>query len=334
MRVSVALCTYNGAHYLQDQLDSLARQTRLPDELVVCDDVSSDHTIPLLREFADHAPFKVHIEPNAVNLGTAKNFEKAIRLCSGDVIALCDQDDVWLPEKLARFETALQSHPEAGLVFSDAELVDRDLRSLHKTMWQTLGLNSKRQGQLQTPAAFSMLLRRNYVTGAAMAFRAAYRDDVLPIGPIWMHDRWITMMIAARALLLPLPTPLIQYRQHGNNQIGAVPQKKALLRRSWESLGIETDSYWRQTQAVQAVQQRLNPQADLRLTAQDWAYLNEKVEHTVRRASFPASRGRRLGIILDELVRGRYHRYSVHGFWSALRDLVHLVTIYGSAVKR
>jgi glycosyltransferase involved in cell wall biosynthesis len=333
MRVSVALCTYNGARYLQDQLDSLARQTRLPDELVVCDDGSSDQTIPLLREFAAHAPFAMHIEQNAANLGSTKNFEKAIRLCSGDIIALCDQDDVWFPEKLAQFENALQSNPEAGLVFSDAELVDQDLRSLHKTMWQTLKLNSKRQRQLQTPAAFSALLGRNYVTGAAMAFRASYRDQMFPISAAWVHDRWIATNIAARAPLLLLPYPLIQYRQHDKNQIGAAPQKKNLLLRGWDALGIETDSYRRQAQAFRALQEHLDQQSSLGLTAQDWGHLNGKVDHTVRRAFFPASRWQRLRIILAELIKGRYHRYSVHGFWSALRDLIHLATIYDSAVE-
>src|SRR3712207_5989304 len=100
MSLSVALCTYDGARYLPEQLESLARQRRLPDELVVCDDGSADDTVDVVRRFADRAPFAVRLSLNPQNLGFVKNFEQAIRLCRGDLIALADQDDVWHPQKL------------------------------------------------------------------------------------------------------------------------------------------------------------------------------------------------------------------------------------------
>jgi len=105
--VSVALCTYNGAAYLGEQLDSIVAQSRPPDELVVCDDGSTDGTVGLLQAFVPEAPFPVRLYRNERNRGFAKNFERAISLCTGDFIALSDQDDVWKPEKLARLATAL-----------------------------------------------------------------------------------------------------------------------------------------------------------------------------------------------------------------------------------
>src|SRR5262245_48111587 len=117
---SVAMCTYNGSRYLSAQLDSIGTQTRPPDELMICDDGSVDDTVQLIEKFADSAPFVVRLEVNSANLGSTKNFEKAIQRCKGDLIALADQDDVWLPRKLELLEAEFQRSPNVGLVFSDA----------------------------------------------------------------------------------------------------------------------------------------------------------------------------------------------------------------------
>ena len=98
LRFSVALCTYDGARYLTDQLDSFISQVRRPDELIICDDASTDESLDIIMSFAMHAPFPVRIYRNEHNLGFIKNFEKAIQLCDGDIIALADQDDVWYPD--------------------------------------------------------------------------------------------------------------------------------------------------------------------------------------------------------------------------------------------
>src|SRR5687768_17349654 len=101
MKISVAMTTYNGASYLREQLDSILAQTRMPDEVIVCDDRSTDATPELLREYSARAPVPMTIVFNEQRLASTKNFEQAIRLCSGEIIALSDQDDVWYPHKLA-----------------------------------------------------------------------------------------------------------------------------------------------------------------------------------------------------------------------------------------
>src|SRR5262245_49520236 len=110
-RLSVALCTYNGARFLHDQLSSIARQSSLPHELVICDDRSSDNTVAIIERFALGAPFPVRWQVNATNLGSTKNFELAISRCHGDVIALSDQDDIWQRDKLAQIERVLLQFP-------------------------------------------------------------------------------------------------------------------------------------------------------------------------------------------------------------------------------
>src|SRR6478609_12105203 len=105
--VSVAMATYNGAKFLQAQLDSLAAQTQLPDELVVGDDGSSDDTLAILEAFAASAPFPVRVDRNETRPDYGDNFMRTALRCTGDYIAFCDQDDVWLPEKIERCAAAM-----------------------------------------------------------------------------------------------------------------------------------------------------------------------------------------------------------------------------------
>ncbi len=221
MKLSIAMCTYNGAAYLSEQLESLAAQTRLPDELVVCDDRSNDdgRTVEIIKAFALKSPFQVLLSDNRKTLGSKKNFEKAISRCRGDIIFLCDQDDVWRQDKLARFEDNFSSKPETGLVFSDAEVVDEKLRPLSRL---SDGFGRESSTDLEQDRAFSALLPRNLVTGATMAFRSSFRRLMMPIpnDTILQHDAWIALIIAAVAPVVFLKEPLIKYRQHGGQQIG------------------------------------------------------------------------------------------------------------------
>ena len=113
-----------------NNLIAFSVQTRLPDELVVCDDVSIDGTIEILQEFVKAAPFSVRIYQNNKNLGHEVNFGKVIDLCEGDIIFLSDQDDVWFPEKLATVELCFKLNDKALLFVNDVEITDG---SLHPT---------------------------------------------------------------------------------------------------------------------------------------------------------------------------------------------------------
>jgi glycosyltransferase involved in cell wall biosynthesis len=115
--ISIALCTYNGERFLPRQLASILEQTRLPDEMVVCDDGSTDGTLEILHDFADQATFPVEVIRNGHTLGSSENFVQAIGLCEGTFIALSDQDDIWYPSRLERSEQELNNHPEAALLF-------------------------------------------------------------------------------------------------------------------------------------------------------------------------------------------------------------------------
>ncbi len=135
LTISIAMTTYNGERFLQEQLDSFLAQTRLPDELVVCDDGSNDMTIEILEKFAALAPFPVRIYRNSTKLGHVKNFEKAGSLCTRDIFAFSDQDDVWDAQKLEKFAEIMTDDPEVGFIFCDAETVDEELNSLGMSFW-------------------------------------------------------------------------------------------------------------------------------------------------------------------------------------------------------
>jgi len=229
-RISVALCTYNGASHLQQQLHSIASQSLLPAELVVCDDGSTDSTLDLLTEFARTAPFPVHIQQNPVNLGYTRNFEKAIALCTGEFIALSDQDDLWYPEKLATQASLLIAEPAAGGVFSDGDLMEPNGQIGKRSLWQSIHFGSRQQSAFRAGAEAGVLLRRNVVTGMTLMIRARERDTLLPIPRSWVHDAWLAWMLCLNSKLIPCPDRLVAYRIHVSQQMGVPmsPRQKLL----------------------------------------------------------------------------------------------------------
>jgi glycosyltransferase involved in cell wall biosynthesis len=213
------MCTFNGARFLYEQLESIARQSRLPDELVVCDDRSDDATIEILQRFADGAPFPVRIYENPLRLGSTRNFDKAIGLVSGDFIALCDQDDVWTPKKLERLSDILEKDPAVGGVFSDADLIDENSRPLGLSLFAKHKFSSRKQNEfLRDPVA--VLLKHDVITGATLMFRSALRPHCQPIPQSWIHDAWLAWMIALHSQLALTEDALTSYRIHTGQQLG------------------------------------------------------------------------------------------------------------------
>jgi glycosyltransferase involved in cell wall biosynthesis len=223
--LSVALCSYNGARYLQEQLESIAAQTRLPDELVISDDGSSDATLSIVQAFAAQAAFPVKLLRSERRLGSTLNFECAIRHCSGDLIALCDQDDRWRPERLARSTAALASRPGVALLFADGGLIDEQGRPLPGSLWQRFGFTGQRLRRFQA-GDYSLLCRHRFITGATMMLRRSALAHALPIPPEWVHDAWLGTVLSFHGDLLALPEPLIDYRVHPQQQVGAAASRR------------------------------------------------------------------------------------------------------------
>ena len=221
-KISVAMCTYNGERFLPQQLASIAKQTRPPDELVVCDDGSTDQTVEMVRDFAASAACSVRLFENHQNLGFVANFEHAIQLCTGDLIALCDQDDTWYPVRLEQSELEFAARPEVGLVFSDADVMDDQGQPTGMRLWQNFGFVGERKQRLLA-GDYTVFAKNRFVTGATVMFRSRLRKSCLPIGSGWLHDEWIAAAAASVADVVPITSPLIRYRQHTSQQVGLSP---------------------------------------------------------------------------------------------------------------
>jgi len=222
MKISIALCTYNGEKFLREQLDSIAEQTLLPDELVVCDDCSSDGTIDIINHFRECAPFPVQIHVNEKNLGLTNNFSKATDLCQGRWIALCDQDDRWLQEKLQRLARKMEQLEEGHgedtplLVHSDAIVADTDLKTIDNSLWGFQRTNPQCGDRL------GRLLSQNVVTGCTSLFNQALWRKAMPVPEeAMMHDWWLAFVASAFGKIGFVREPTILYRQHGRNDTGA-----------------------------------------------------------------------------------------------------------------
>lgn len=219
------MCTYNGSKFLGEQLKSIREQARPPFELIICDDGSTDSTAEIVKRFAGETPFPVRFVRNEINLGSTRNFEKAIGLCSGDAIALCDQDDIWRRNKLQRMGQVLECEPDVGGVFSDALLIDENSQPLAESLWERGKFTSTMQATFNDNDAALVLLERNTVTGATFLFRSHFVRRVVPIPSEWVHDAWIAMLIAAQSRLRALPDRLMSYRIHPMQQVGVNPAR-------------------------------------------------------------------------------------------------------------
>lgn len=211
------MATYNGARFLEEQLASLAAQERLPIELVVCDDGSTDATLEILARFAERAPFAVHVNENHPRLGFRANFMKCAGLCAGDIVSFCDQDDIWESGKLARV-AAVFDDPAVMLVSHGALLIDERGTAIGEMPGSDPGTDLFQNDPWPLRYGFSMSFRRHLLdyahlwSGSVSHFIAAQQMG---------HDRWIVLVAAALGKVVVLPDRLVRYRQHQANVYGA-----------------------------------------------------------------------------------------------------------------
>lgn len=317
LRISVAMCSYNSAAYLDEQLVSILKQSRLPDELVVCDDGSKDDTVAKLEAFARSASFPVRIFRNEANLGFTRNFEKAMSLCEGDVIALSDHDDIWEDFRLARTEDVFLRRPAVGLVFGDALVIDQNSALTGARLWDASKFSRLQRAWFRTGKATEALLNHNVVTGATMAMRADFRPMVFPIPRMWVHDGWIALVISFFAEIEAIEEPLIRYRQHPRQQVGL---PRGFLHRVAGG-GEQRSILEAQIRQFEAVHARLSEQVQSGRQKKSLEKLRRKIEHFKRRAQRPDNRLFRLPMVVRELASLRYRFYS-RGWKSAIWDLM------------
>nr|WP_159468478.1 glycosyltransferase family 2 protein [Dyadobacter sp. 3J3] len=221
--ISVAMCTYNGAKYLPEQLKSIANQIIPVDELVVCDDGSNDDTIEVLKTFSENSSFPIFIHQNKSNLGSTKNFEKCLSLCKGDIIFLSDQDDAWRTDKVEKQMAYFNNHPKIDAVFSDAMMMDDDSKPTGRTIWEEIEFNDEAQAKWTRGEAHEILFKGFVVTGATLAIRKKALERLMPFPthvPDLIHDAYIAMVLSLEEKIAFINDTLISYRIHASQQVG------------------------------------------------------------------------------------------------------------------
>jgi glycosyltransferase involved in cell wall biosynthesis len=326
----VVLCTYNGERYLAEQLASLAAQTRLPDALFVRDDCSTDETPGILRDFSASAPFPVDVRHNPERLGYNRNYSEALCEPVTDLVALCDQDDVWHPGKLSVLCRLLDEDPEAAGACGDAVCVAGDGTELGTTIWQMMEFSPELRRTMSGTGELGQLLRHNVIQGSSVVLRGSFKNLVVPFSEYGVYDYWIATLVQAVSHLAFAPEPLQQYRMHEENAVGLVRpghSLKRVLRTSWKERTGYTSLRSRRIhdhddraafsrdvlERASASGRQLPPETRRRL--EEW------VEFCAFRASLPPRLGRRVGDVATELRRGRYVSY-VGSPMSALYDMV------------
>jgi glycosyltransferase involved in cell wall biosynthesis len=317
--ISVALATFNGEQFIAEQVRTILTQTRRPDELVVADDGSTDSTLDIIRRSHDALGEGVTLrilEPGD-RLGVTKNFERAVVACTGELIVLSDQDDAWHEDRLEVASASFERRPGLLLQHADADLVAGDGSPLGLGLLEALWVSDAERNEIATGRAFEANLRRNLVTGATVMFSASLLESALPFPESWVHDEWLAIIAAATGEVELLDAPLIDYRQHGGNQIGA--SKPTLRYRIGRMLEERGDRYERLARRAAALAERLEtlPVAPDRLAA-----ARDRARFDQVRAGLPRRRLARLGPVLREHRAGSYRRLSSQGTLDVIRDLL------------
>ena len=210
--ISVVLATYNGEKYLREQLDSIFAQDYSNLEVIASDDCSSDATVEILEEYSRR--YNLSWSVNERNLGFIRNFEGAMPRARGEFLALCDQDDLWLPDKLSALLNLITEN-DALLVYSNAELIDGEGASLNQDIWTSSRTIPERCARHE---AFYL---NNYVTGCTVMFRRELLELATPFPACICHDWWLAYVSSYYGRIAWTDRQLVKYRQHGANVIGA-----------------------------------------------------------------------------------------------------------------
>ncbi len=332
--VSVALCTHNGQAFLPVQWESLRQQTWLPDELIICDDRSTDGTLALLETLAADAPFRVRIEQNSTQLGYNRNFEQVLSLCSGDLIFLCDQDDAWLPEKISTMVDFMVDNPSVQIAFCNARIADEQLNTLPGFFWERVQFDEAAQTRWLSGEAMDVLLEGNRMMGCASVIRRTFLPLALPfpsVIPGYIYDGWLALLAAGINAVQFIEKPLQLYRTHASQQVGIRPPTELSARirlrdRLTRQRSLKLDPLHQKADKLHHLLTLLAPR--LPANAPGIYQLQRRWQHYQMRSTLPLNQFSRIRPVLNGLFSGSYHRYAEASadwtapFIAALGDLV------------
>lgn len=215
MKISVGLTTYNSEKYIFEQINSILQNTVLPDEIIICDDSSTDYTIEIIESLLKITNIDVKIYKNDTNIGFVKNFEKCFSLCTGDVVFSCDADDIWRKDKIEKVIEKFDND-KVVLVYHDAKIIDDQGKVLMKSLYKqycVLPFYSNKYDFM-----YNVLSKKGHPFGMTIAFRRNILDKLLPFP--FGHDEWISLCAPLFGEIIYIEETLSDYRRHGNNLSG------------------------------------------------------------------------------------------------------------------
>ncbi len=233
--ISIALCTYNGARYLPDQLDTLVQQTYPNLEIVAVDDNSSDDTWNILQEYTNRYSY-FNIYRNPKNLGYQQNFEKALKSCSGEFLAISDQDDIWKADKIQQLYDNID---ENIMIYHDSEFIDEKGQLLNMKMSDKLNMV---EGSDPIPFLFF-----NCVSGHSLMFRKSLLEAILPFPNVGIYDHYIAFTASSIGKIKYLSKSLVLHRQHIGNSTDILGRKKSKSRMQVTLERMNRENNWLKT---------------------------------------------------------------------------------------
>ncbi|HLL97104.1 MAG TPA: glycosyltransferase family 2 protein [Spirosoma sp.] len=323
--ISVAMCTYNGERYILEQLESIAHQDRLPNELIIVDDRSVDGTLIIVREFAQAVSFPVYIIENAQNTGSTKSFERAVKACTGDIIAFADQDDVWNENRLAKTELYFYTHPDMDAVFSNAEVINDDSIPQGRSIWDEVQFTAEAQTEWAYGKAYQKLFSGYIVTGATLSIRRSILPQITPFPthvPILIHDAWIALIMALHGRIGFMTDCLISYRMHTHQQVGFKPARTKVTLRDRLTRGRESKLAYVRKMAnrYQQLYELLSSRPDI--DKKKIRLLERLKDHYTTRVNLPVARFRRIWPVIRELLESNYQLNEGRWWLTAIGDLL------------
>lgn len=313
--ISVALCTYNGARFLSKQIDSILGQTVRPAEVVIRDDGSTDDTLRIIERYGD----ALTLLPPGERLGVTRNFEQAMSACTGQYIALSDQDDIWEPDKLERMRQAFTDDDRLWLVGSNAMAIDESDHPMGFDLFSAIALTAAEKATLSNGAGFDALIKRPLFTGATIMVRGDLLDAARPFPADWMHDEWLAIIAAAIGHVLLLPDQLTQYRQHETNVAGV--KENTALRKMSKVRKLTAPRASRYRTLLSRRESLLAQLKSISAPASAITKAKAALAHEEFRSGLPKSRALRIAPIMGERRTGRYDSVD-YGSREVLRDLL------------
>ena len=314
IKISVALCTFNGERYIEEQLKSILNQTVVPDEIIICDDNSKDSTVEIIERTLKNVKLEYILTVNAENVGVTKNFEQAIKRTTGDIIFLADQDDVWKEDKVEEL-IKLFNNSRCVMAYSDSEIIVNNKIS-KKKLWEVIGFKPTKNFCYE-----KKLLKNSLITGATMAVKKEFLNEIMPFPKEWIHDGWIAICAKLYGEVLYSEKTLMKYRLHNSNVVGATIGMKGRMKNYFKNIKTLSDERVYRYKRYKIFYKRklylldISYQKEIEECIEFWADM-VKLKNNDKLKS--------LYIIFCNLKRGNYSRFYT-GFRGAIRDIIFLV---------